>query len=401
LSVDPAGTFVGTRPSFEVSNFVANSLVRVSLLELVVPMLAWLGAAFGVLTGVVMSHRIAIAGLGASAREIHLPAYKSLPQLEIVGGCDPLARPEHFSFPLFASVPEMLEKTKPDILAVVTPPDSHFDLASQGLQAGCHIVCEKPFMNSLEEADAIIELAGQAGRQVVVNNQYRFMRIQRAAKEKIGSPEFGNLLFVSMHQTFLVTEATEEGWRGRDPQRTGKEFGTHALDLCRYFFDENPTSISARMPRAGRPDGPDYLDLIQLEFSRDRVAHITLDRLSRGRHRYLDIRLDGDAGSIETSLGGRLEGRAGIRGVTRRPFFSVDIAMGGRARLFHGEQFSVLAKEPLNVFAAATGELMRAFLAALERGEIPECNAADNRHTLALMLGAYESDAKRTPIAVG
>lgn len=53
------------------------------------------------------------------------------------------------------------------------------------------------------------------------------------------------------------------------------------------------------MPRGKQPNGPDYLNLIELEFSGDRVAHITLDRLSRGRRRYLDIRLDGEAGSIE------------------------------------------------------------------------------------------------------
>jgi predicted dehydrogenase len=47
-----------------------------------------------------------------------------------------------------------------------------------------------------------------------------------------------------------------------------------------------------------------------------------------------------------------------------------------------------------------TGELLRTFLVSLERGETPPCNAADNRHTLALMLGAYESDAKRMPISI-
>src|SRR5438552_3648264 len=182
-----------------------------------------------------MSHRIAIAGLGASARQIHLPAYKRVPGLQVVGGCDPLARAKDFPFPVFRSVPEMLERTKPDILAVVTPPDSHRDLASQGLQAGCHIFCEKPFMNSLEEADSIISLAAKADRQVAVNNQYRFMRTHRVAKEKIGRPDFGDLVFLSMHQMFHVTEDTEAGWRGTDPQRTAKEFGTHALDLCRYF----------------------------------------------------------------------------------------------------------------------------------------------------------------------
>src|ERR1700730_17197460 len=124
-----------------------------------------------------MGYRVAIAGLGQSALRIHLPAYKSIPELQLVGGCDPRARAGDFSFPLFPSVPEMLDRTRPQILAVVTPPDAHFTLAKVGLQAGCHVFCEKPFMNTLEEADAIIALAGEARRQVVVNNQFRFMRI--------------------------------------------------------------------------------------------------------------------------------------------------------------------------------------------------------------------------------
>src|SRR5262245_23167062 len=203
-----------------------------------------------------------------------------------------------------------------------------------------------------------------------------------------------------MNQTFFVTKKSEAGWRGHERRRTGKDFGTHVIDLCRFFFGEEPLSISARMPRLRRPDGPDYLNLIQLEFSGDRVAYITLDRLSRGRHRYLDIRLDGESSTIETSLGGRLEASAGLRTATRRPFFTFDFARGGRARLYHGETFSTLAREPANVFAAATGELMKAFLAALERGETPPCDCVDNRHTLALMLAAYESDANRMAIAM-
>jgi len=299
-----------------------------------------------------------------------------------------------------ASAAEIFGDPAIDAVLICSSTDTHAELVVQAAEAGKHIFCEKPFMNTLEEADAIIALAAKARRQIVVNNQFRFMRIHRAAREKLGSPDFGDLLFLSIHQTFFVTKETEAGWRGSDPQRTAKEFGTHALDLCRYFFNENPVSISARMPRGDQPNGPDYLNLIQLEFSRDRMAHITLDRLSRGRHRYLDIRLDGEAGSIETSLGGRLEARVGLRSAPLRPFVKLDLAMGGRAQLYHGERSSVLAREPLNVFAAATGELMRAFLMALEREETPPCNAADNRHTLALMLAAYESDKKRVPISM-
>jgi predicted dehydrogenase len=292
----------------------------------------------------------------------------------------------------------MLIATKPHILTVATPPDSHFYIAKLGLESDCHVFCEKPFMNDLSEAAAIIALSKERNKQVVVNNQFRCMRIHRAAKEKIGSPEFGKLLFLSMHQTFLVTDKTEAGWRGEDTRRTAKEFGTHVFDLCRFFFGEEPLSVCARMPRFGHRGGPDYLNLIQLEFSGDRVAQITLDRVSRGRHRYLDIRLDGELASIETSLGGRLEMRLGMRAITRRPLFDLDLAPGGRARLYQGEQYSTLATEPLNVFAEATAGLVAEFLAALDQGQIPPCNALDNHHTLALMLAAYESDAKRAPV---
>ena len=105
-------------------------------------------------------------------------------------------------------------------------------------------------------------------------------------------------------------------------------------------------------------------------------------------------------GCIETSLGGRLQGSAGIRAATRRPFVNLDWAPGGRARFYHGEQFSTLARDSLNVFGSATAELMKAFLGALDRGETPPCDAADNRRTLALMLAAYDSAEKRMSVAM-
>ena len=116
-------------------------------------------------------------------------------------------------------------------------------------------------------------------------------------------PPGGRLLFVEVHQTFVVTDDTEAGWRGADPQRSFKEFGTHVIDLCKTFFGERPIGMSARMPRPFASGGPDYLNLIRLEFSGDRVAQITLDRLTKGKHRYLDLRLVGEKGTIETSLG--------------------------------------------------------------------------------------------------
>lgn len=294
----------------------------------------------------------------------------------------------------------MLATTRPDLLVVATPPDSHYALVRLGLEAGCHIFCEKPFMNSLEECDLVLELAQQRGRWIVVNNQFRFMNIYQRAKARIGGPGFGALLFLSAWQTFHVTAETEAGWRGSDRRRTCKDFGTHILDLCRFLFDEDPTAIAARMPRGPHQAGPDYLNLIQLEFSGDRVAHITLNRVSRGRHNYLELRLDGSAGSIETRLGGRAELAVGLRGGTRTPYVRAELSAGGSAFLYQGERARKIAAEPANVFARATARLLDAYFQALDNGSVPPCHGLDNRRTLALMLAAYESADTRQPIVM-
>ena len=107
--------------------------------------------------------------------------------------------------------------------------------------------------------------------------------------------------------------------------------------------------MSARMPRPFASGGPDYLNLVQLEFSGDRVAQITLDRLTKGRHRYLDLRLVGEKGTIETSLGGSAEVSVGLRPQGRMPFAEWNIYLGGVARLYQGERFTTLAKAPLDL----------------------------------------------------
>lgn len=345
--------------------------------------------------------RLAVVGLGAAARAIHLPAIRKVGRLELVGGVDPFADKAAFPFPVHDSLAALAAATPPDIVAIVTPPDSHAALVHEALALGAHVFCEKPFVLTLEEGRAAIAAAAAAGRHIVVNNEFRFMNAHEAARAAIGTPAFGDLLFVSMHQTFLVTEATEKGWRGEGTRRTCFEFGTHALDLCRFFFGQEPLSIAARMPKPGRPDGPDYLNLIQLEFPGDRVAHITLDRLSRGPHRYLDTRLDGTVACVETRIGGRAEVALGIRGGAKRPFARLDLAPSASADLYVGERRRRLATDPLDLFPHSTAKLLGAMVEAIDSSRTPPCGAADNLSTLALMLAAYRSSEKGgLPIAM-
>ena len=81
----------------------------------------------------------------------------------------------------------------------------------------------------------------------------------------------------------------------------------------------------------------------------------------------------------------------GVHASSRRPYVDFDVSLGGRAFLFEGEHKRKLAADPLGLFAAATRELMQAFLVALDEGTPPPCEGRDNVRTLALMRAAYEA----------
>ena len=348
--------------------------------------------------------RVAIIGLGAAARNIHLPAFATLPgRVTVVGGADPAADARaaagrHGVPSVFAEPREMLERLRPDVVAICSPPDLHRAHTELSLDAGCHVFCEKPLASTLEDADAIVFAAEASGRHVVVNNQFPAMRIHRAAREQIGSPEFGRLLYLHAWHTMRPTAITEAGWRGTMRNRLGMEFGIHVFDLVRYFFGATPSRVLASMPRPDATINWDAINLVGMEFADGRSASFLLDRISKGVERYLDIRLDGEHAAVHTSIGGRLHAAIGLHTRERRPFADIRIAGGGQALLERGNQARVIATDGQNPFAAATAVHFGEFLDALAAGTIPPASARYNRESLALVFAAYQSAGEQRTI---
>lgn len=348
--------------------------------------------------------RVAIIGLGAVTRNIHLPAYKTLAnKIEIVAGCDTDAAAgqtakEKFGVPeVFDDPLKMIEKMRPDIVTICTPPELHVEQSLMALENGCHVFCEKPLAGSLAEADKLVTAAAKAERFVVVNNQFPFMNIHLAAKKVIGTPEFGRLLFLQASQVFHPDEMTEADWRGRLKRRLCFEFGIHVFSLARFFFDDEPEAISAQMPNPLSKFHSDALNLITLEFPDGRAASIILNRLSNAPERYLDMRLDGEHASVHTSIGGEVRFEAGLHTRQKRPFFGLNFVKGGKAVLQNGNKSRIIAKDGINPFASSTAYHFNNFVDAIKNGGTPPGTVADNRKTLALVFAAYDSaEARQT-----
>ncbi|MGI8470330.1 MAG: Gfo/Idh/MocA family protein [Pyrinomonadaceae bacterium] len=342
--------------------------------------------------------RVAIIGLGAVTRNIHLPAYKMLAEkIEIVGGCDTDGEVREFARQklgvgeIFDDPRKMIETTAPDIVSVCTPPSPHVEQTLLALEYNAHVFCEKPLAESLANAAQIVRAAEKANRFVVVNNQFPYMNIHRGAKKIIGSPEFGRLLFMQAWQIFHPSHHTESGWRGRLKRRLCFEFGIHVFELARYFFDAEPLRISAQMPQPNPAQHADTLNLITLEFADGRAASIILNRLSHAPERYLDMRLDGEFASVQTSIGGRVRIEAGIHTREKRPFLNLNFVKGGSAILQNGNKSRIIARDGINPFASSTARHFGNFIKAIEEGGMPPATAQDNLKTLALVFAAYDS----------
>lgn len=350
--------------------------------------------------------RVAIIGLGAVTRNIHLPAYRSLTKkIEIVGGCDVNAEArkkagEKFKIKeIFNDPLKMMDVTAPDIVSVCTPPSLHHEQTLAALEHGCHVFCEKPLAESLESAKLIIRAAEKANRLVVVNNQFPYMNIHRAAKQMIGAPNFGQLLFLQASQTFHPNEKTESNWRGNLRRRLCFEFGVHVFELARYFFDAEPIRISAQMPQPVPGQLFDALNLITLEFADGRAASIVLNRLSKAPERYLDLRLDGEQASIYTSIGGQVRFEAGIRTREKRPYLGLSFVKGGSAVWQKGNKSKIIAKDGINPFASSTAYHFNNFIEAVGKGvKTTPGTAADNLKTLALVFAAYDAAESRCAV---
>ncbi len=342
------------------------------------------------------AQRAAILGLGQATRNIHLPALEGLrDRFRIVAGMDPDPHArgrfaQRFPEARAVGTAEEALACSPGVVIVVSPPQFHAEQTIAALEAGCHVLCEKPMATSLAEADAMTAASAKAGRALVINSEFPDMPIFRAAKREIGSRRFGRLLFAAVAQDFHRDAGTESGWRGQAKRRVCLDFGIHLFELVRFLFDESPVRVDCCMPDPER-EGKEVINLVHLEWADGRAASFVINRLAQGPHRYLDMRLTGQFGEIECSIGGRASIEAGLTPAPTRPYVRLDWARGGKAVLRKGRWERTLGREGPRPFVAAT----RARLAALERairssGAVDRMGA-DHRETLALALAAYES----------
>jgi predicted dehydrogenase len=140
--------------------------------------------------------KVAIVGCGKIA-DAHASQIQRIDGCEIVGVCDrePLmAKQLYDRFPIkryFIDLTELLEKTRPDVVHITTPAESHFSIARSCLEQGCNVYVEKPFTLYAGEAKRLVDLAVAKGLKLTVGHNEQFSHVARRMRALVRSGYLG------------------------------------------------------------------------------------------------------------------------------------------------------------------------------------------------------------------
>lgn len=224
-----------------------------------------------------MTARLALVGLGTWAAQGHLPVYQGYrlsPMLDVVGLCSrdsAKAREwsQRFGVPqAFSDFSQMLAEAKPDIVAITTPDHAHTDYVVSALEAGCHVLVEKPLTMDLDECRQIIDAASRNDRQVLTLFHKRADPLWAEARRRILAGHYGALqMGVASIQNPLSVPAG--GYFKSELAASSSPnwfLGTHFYDLVRYMTGCNPVEVRAHAHRKVLPQhGVDTLDAIKAD----------------------------------------------------------------------------------------------------------------------------------------
>ena len=342
--------------------------------------------------------RVGIFGLGGVADRIHLPACSAVPEIEIVGASEPVAATRERMASKFrlAHVYEnartLLVEQHPDVVIIGSPPDSHHQLCRLALEHQAHVFSEKPFMETVEQAEDVIALARSTKRYVAVNNQYRYMTLYRQTHDRLEAGEFGRLYYLQCWQQMLQPpERSKVPWRAELKRSTLFEFGTHALDLICYLVGDLPQALTASIPKVRSGHDSDVVVQLTLRFSGERLATLSMNRISHASERYLEMRLDCAEASLRLSLGGVARGSIEWSSRLGRPTARFSFVKGGEGRSESGGRSITYVREPQQAFIPATSSHLREFLRNIQQEPLDYTPVENAREILRLVSAGYES----------
>ncbi len=262
--------------------------------------------------------KIALVGCGKIADQ-HVQAIRRIPDCIIVGLCDRellMARQlaERFGInACFSDLHEMLEMTRPDVVHITTPPQSHYPLARACLEAGSHVYLEKPFTVIAEEAESLIELAERKKLKITAGHNLQFTSEMLEMRRLVKSGFLGGKpVHLESHFSYVLGDTTYVGallgnrhhWVRQLPGQLLHNIISHGLAKLAEFLDDDLIEIvgtahqSEQLRNLGAQEVLDELRVMIRDKS-GTTAFFCFSTQVRGLNQ---LRIYGPAGSITADI---------------------------------------------------------------------------------------------------
>lgn len=280
----------------------------------------------------------------------------------------------------------VVESDEVDVVDILTPHDSHHEIAVAALEAGKDVICEKPIARTLEEADEMIAAAERTGRRLLIAlTQVHFPAIARA-RELMAAGEIGRpfLAAFQVYDNEVARMSDPEHWKG-DLERAGGgvliDAGYHPTYLMLHLFGR-PRAVTAMCRQL----------VIETEGKGEDTAVLALD-LGEGMLGSIVVTFADDATRYRGER--RIVGTQGTLLIRDMPEDELPLL------LLTGEDTAAIpVRNPLQVQPLAVELTLNDLIAALVEGREPVGSTQLARDTLAVVLAAYESERSGRRVAL-
>src|SRR5262245_23120944 len=267
--------------------------------------------------------RVGVLGAGVWASNAHLPGYQRDPRCQVVGIADTIASRAHemaraFDIPFVTADPhELIARTDVDLIDVCTPSHTHFELVWAALEAGKHVLCEKPVAYDFRDTARARDLARRKGLKTRVGLTFRFSPAMRYMRELVAGGFIGTPFIFNGYEQNSQWLDPRTPLRQVDPdadqsvlQVSSLEgYGAPIIDIAhllvgadltqvvgtmRNFIPERMVRATGRMMRMNIDDGDIFLG----EFANGALGSIQTSFVTVGNYPGIEARIYGSKGAL-------------------------------------------------------------------------------------------------------
>ena len=285
---------------------------------------------------------------------------------------------------------EMLAKETPEMVAICTESGKHAKIALDCIDAGCHVIIEKPIALSLSDADEIISRAKGKGVKVCTNHQNRFNKSIQKIREAVEAKRFGKMFYGTAHIRWCRDENyyKQASWRGTWEQDGGALMNQciHNIDLLRWMMGDEVEEVMGMTDKLNHP----YIDCEDLG--------IALVKFKNGSYGIIEGTTNIYPKNLEETLY-----LFGERGTVKAGGASVNKIEAWKFADGLDEEEDIIdefREEPPNVYGFGHTRLYADMIDAIKNDREPYVNGEAGKRALELVLAIYKSATEGKPVTL-